>query len=298
MKGNPLIQINSVYDTLHNKEKMIADVILQNPKKIPYLSVAELASLADSSYSSIVRFCKLIGYSGYSEFKLEMAKHSNELSSGLHYEIKENDIAPAILAKKMIQTNCHTLTSTLKYLDYSKLTDATDALLKAKNVYICGNANSGLIAANFQFHLKSIGIPTFLSSDHFGMKQDALTMSSDSVLLAISQSGHSKATVEMARNASKKGCIVIAITTCDVSPIMEYVSIPIILPRTSYSLMENMFSTEIAIQALLNVLFVMLDTQENSEHRSLYENFFRELIQESVIDLNKAKKENGYFREV
>lgn len=298
MKGSPLIQINSVYDTLLNKEKMIADVILQNPEKVPNLSVAELAKLADSSYSSIVRFCKLIGYSGYSEFKLEMARHSNELSSGLHYEIKENDIPPAILTKKMLQTNCYTLTSTLEYLDYGKLSEATNALLKAKNVYLCGNANSGLIATNFQFHLKSIGIPTFLSSDHIGMKQDALTMTSDSVLFAISQSGHSKDTVEMARIARQRGCVVIAISTCAVSLIMEYVSIPIILPRTSYSLIENMYSTEIAIQALLNVLFVMLDTQENPEHRSLYENFFRELIQESVIDLNKAKKENGYFREV
>ncbi len=298
MKGNPLIQINSVYDTLHYKEKMIADVILKNPEKIPYLSVTELAKLADSSYSSIVRFCKLIGYSGYSEFKLELAKHSNELSSRLHYEITEDNLAPALLTQKMLQTNCHTLTNTLKYLDYSKLTEATNALLKAKNVYLCGNANSGLIAANFQFQLKSIGIPTFLSTNHFSMKQDALTITSESVLLAISQSGHSKDTVKMAATANSKGCVVIAITTCDVSPLMEYVSIPIILPRTSYSLIENMYSTEIAIHAILNVLFVMLDIQENSEHRSLYENFFRELIQESVIDLNKAKTENGYFQEV
>lgn len=298
MKGSPVIQIKSIYDTLHIKEKMIADVILQNPERIPYLSVVELAKLADSSYSSIVRFCKLIGYSGYSEFKVEMARHSNDLSSELHYKMKEEDIAPAILAKKMFQTNCHTLTSTMEYLDYGKLDEATSALLKAKNVYLCGNANSGLIATNFQFQLKSIGIPTFLSSDHITMKQDALTMSSDSVLLTISQSGYSKDTVEMARIASEKGCVVIAITTCEVSPLMEFASIPIVLPRTSYSTIENMYSTEMAIHALLNVLFVMLDTQENPEHRSLYENFFRELIQESVIDLNKAKKENGYFREV
>lgn len=298
MKGNPVIQINSVYHTLHPKEKMIADVVLKDPAKIPYLSVVELANLADTSYSSIVRFCKLIGYSGYSEFKLEMARYSNHLSTGFHYEVNEVDKNSATLGKRMIQTNCHSLTQAMEYLDYNKLDEACDTLLHAKNVYLCGNANSGLIAANFQFNLKGIGIPTFLASDRISMKQDAITITSESVLLAITQSGYSKDTVEMARVASEKGCSVIVITTCNVSPIMEFTTIPIVIPRTSYSMLENMYTTEITIQAILNILFVMMDTKANPERRNQYEQFFRELVQESVTDLNKVKKEGGYYREV
>ena len=298
MRRNPVIQINSVYQTLHPKEKMIADAILSHPQKIPYLSVVELANLADTSYSSIVRFCKLIGYTGYSEFKMEMARYSNNLSDSFHYEIREGDDLPATLGKQMIQTNCHSLTQTMKYLDYTKLEDACNALLHAKNVYLCGNANSGLIASSFQFHLKGIGIPTFLAADSISMKQDAITMTSESVLVAISQSGYSKDTVEMARVAAEKGCNSIVITTCNVSPIMEFSTIPIVIPRTSYSMMENMYSTEITIQVILNILFVMLDTRSNPERRNQYEQFFRELVQESVTDLNKVKKEVGYYREV
>ena len=61
MKGNPIIQIKNCYDSLHNKEKMIADVILKNPEKIPYISVVDLAKQAKTSCSSIVRFCKIMG---------------------------------------------------------------------------------------------------------------------------------------------------------------------------------------------------------------------------------------------
>lgn len=298
MKGNPVIQIHSVYQTLHPKEKMIADVILNDPNKIPYLSVVELASLADSSYSSIVRFCKSIGYSGYSEFKMEMARYSDNLTASFHYEVDDSSDLPDSLGRRMLQTNCQSLTQAMEYLDYTKLDDACNALLQAQKVYLCGNANSGLIAASFQFHLKSIGIPTFLATDHISMKQDTITMTPDSVLVAVSQSGYSKDTVEMARRAAQKGCTVITLTTCNVSPIMEFTAIPIVIPRTSYSMLENMYTTEITLQAVLNVLFVMLDTRSNPERRNQYEQFFRELVRESVTDLNKVKKEVGYYREV
>lgn len=102
----------------------------------------------------------------------------------------------------------------------------------------------------------------------------------------------------MARVASEKGCNVIVITICNVSPIMKFTTIPIVIPRTSYSMLENMYSTEITIQVVLNILFVMMDTRANPERRNQYEQFLRELVQESVTDLNKVKKEADYYREV
>ncbi len=293
MKGNPIIQINSIYDSLHHKEKMIADVILKDPERVPYLSVAELAEQADTSYSSVVRFCKLIGYSGYSEFKTELAMYSYDISASLHYEFKNEDKDTAALVKNLLQTNCRLLENAAERLDYERLDQAADALLRAPIVYIFGNVYSGLNASTFQARLKSIGIPAFLSSDHIGGMQDCVAMKKGDVLLAISQSGFSKDTLDVARTAFEKGCTVIVLTTCDVSPIMEFCSIPLVFPKMYHYLIESYYSVELLFHAVLNILFLLLDARQNPEHRAEYENFFRSLLREANIDFNKLEQKKS-----
>lgn len=289
MRGNPIIQINSVYESLHYKEKKIADVILKNPGRVPYLSVKELAEQAETSYSSIVRFCKLIGYSGYSEFKTELAMYSYDISDSLHYEFKNEDKSTAALVKNLLQTNGRLLENAAEHLDYEKLDQAADAILHGPLVYIFGNVYSGLNASTFQARLKSIGIPVFLSNDHVGGMQDCVTMKKGDVLLAISQSGFSKDAVDVARTAYEKGCTVIVLTTCDISPIMEFCHIPLVLPKMCHYLIENYYSVEILFHAILNILFLILDARQNPEHRAEYENFFRSLLREANIDFNQLK---------
>ena len=71
---SPLVRIQNKYSSFHPKEKRIADYILKEADQIIYQSVKETAQQCGTSESSIVRFCKVIGYSGYSELKVEIAK--------------------------------------------------------------------------------------------------------------------------------------------------------------------------------------------------------------------------------
>ena len=285
MKGNPIIQIKNCYDSLHNKEKMIADVILKNPEKIPYISVVDLARQAETSCSSVVRFCKIMGYSGYSEFKTELAMYSYDLSGNLHYTLDEKDSSASAAAQNLFQLHSRELSAAADQIDCARLEDAADAMSSASCVYIFGNLYSGLIASAFQARLKSIGIPCFLSWDQRSGQQDILTIGDDGVFLAITMSGFSKDTVHLARTAKEKGSTVIALTTCGVSPIVETCSIPLVVPLSSHSLMESRFSADILFQDVLNLLFILLDERQNPERRKRYENFFAELIHDAAMGI-------------
>ena len=283
MKGNPIIQIQNVYDSLHKKEKKIADVILKQPDRIPYLSVVELAGLAETSYSSVVRFCKLMGYSGYSQFKTELAMYSYDLSEHLHYNSDTADPSdPAAKGRELLVLLSRTLEQTADHLDYGSLERAAEKISAAPLVYLFGNIYSGLAASTFHARLKSIGIPSFLSCDHQGAMQDALTLRREDVLLAFTESGYSKDTVALAKTAREKGCTVIVITTCGASPITEYCDIPIVLPLRSQSLIESRLSWEMLLQSVLSLLFVMLDARQNPQQKREYENFFSQLLREAA----------------
>ena len=64
-----LIRIRGAYSTLKKAEQRIANAIFQNPEEVINLSVTELAEKSSASESSVVRFCKSLGYKGYYELK-------------------------------------------------------------------------------------------------------------------------------------------------------------------------------------------------------------------------------------
>ncbi|MCZ3378201.1 MurR/RpiR family transcriptional regulator [Rhizobium sp. AG207R] len=47
--------------------------IAQDPEIVLGLSVAELAHNTDSGSASIVRFCRILGFSGFREFKIALS---------------------------------------------------------------------------------------------------------------------------------------------------------------------------------------------------------------------------------
>ncbi len=72
--------IKTKYHKLSGKERMIADYILANPKESVHPSVEELSDIIGISQSTLVRFVKKIGYSGYQRFRIALATETIENS--------------------------------------------------------------------------------------------------------------------------------------------------------------------------------------------------------------------------
>lgn len=58
--------------------RTIADYILENPEQVLQANIHQLGRDLDVAESSIVRFCKAIGYSGFSELKIMLAKYGRQ----------------------------------------------------------------------------------------------------------------------------------------------------------------------------------------------------------------------------
>ena len=65
--------ISSQYFQLTNSEKKVADYVLRHRIDVQYMSISELAEEAGVAEATISRFCKRLGYKGYSAFKLAVA---------------------------------------------------------------------------------------------------------------------------------------------------------------------------------------------------------------------------------
>ena len=72
-------------------------------KQLPIFTLSGLAHETGSSDASIVRFCKKMGYSGYTEFKQAFLSAANEESSERPEKIEAQDDMVTILKKVISQ---------------------------------------------------------------------------------------------------------------------------------------------------------------------------------------------------
>lgn len=142
-------------------EESIVQYINDHPKEAVAMNIIELAAAAYSSPSTIVRMCKKLGMSGFSEFKLKLASEINsfilnekriELDVPLEKGMDQRQVAQAF-----INLHFQALTDTFNALDYEKLTQAARMMMAADSVSFFGKGPSLLIAEDFQYKLLRLG---------------------------------------------------------------------------------------------------------------------------------------------
>nr|WP_321302621.1 MurR/RpiR family transcriptional regulator [uncultured Trichococcus sp.] len=69
-----MFTINRV-NSLNELERLVYDFILQHPKELSSLKVKDIAEAVNVSSSTVMRFCKKMGCSGFSEFKYQYQHH-------------------------------------------------------------------------------------------------------------------------------------------------------------------------------------------------------------------------------
>lgn len=73
VNGKILDTIGSLYDSLTKTEKKIAKTILANPHLLNQASLSEIALDLDVGEATFIRFCRTLGFKGFTDFKLDLA---------------------------------------------------------------------------------------------------------------------------------------------------------------------------------------------------------------------------------
>ena len=74
MKKDIIQFINEKYNEMTDSEKALADHIVNNYDRVLTLSVHALASEASLSVATVVRFAQHMGFEGYKDFRLHLAR--------------------------------------------------------------------------------------------------------------------------------------------------------------------------------------------------------------------------------
>lgn len=212
-------RIKSRYDSLCDSEKKVAEYFLNNQFTNFSYSVHELAKIIGTSPATIVKYCKSLGFTGYSEFKYFLQKGILSPMGGA-VKIGSDDSA-AEINQKVTEYAKSVISNTALILDCNDLEKAITVIASAKKLVIFGEGSSGGIAMTSAITFSNLGLPCDFMQDPFAQIIYATNMRSTDVAIGISNGGKVKNTVDALCVAKQQKATTICITGSIDSPITK-----------------------------------------------------------------------------
>ena len=213
------LNIKVIYDELGKAEKKIADWILQNPGEILALSIVELAEQCGCGEATIVRFAKKLGFTGYQELKISLARETQ--GTVVNAKMSADDTIYEIYEKVCDDIYC-SLEHTKKVLNQEALSETARALISANKIIVMGLGNSAAIALDASHKFLRAGCDAYAYTDNHMQVIAASHLKKGDLAIGISHSGSSKDVIEALKIAKEKGAVTVCITNKGKSPIQKH----------------------------------------------------------------------------
>ena len=139
--------IRSKFSQMTQIQQQIARYILDQPARVLKMSITQLTKATDAkSESAIVRFYKALGFSGYNDFRVDLATEIAGKSFYYTYDdiTIEDDVET--IKEKMFQGTMRILHENMTALHRDVLQSAVEILESAKRIIFLGYGTAGIVA--------------------------------------------------------------------------------------------------------------------------------------------------------
>ncbi len=261
-----LLKLNGIMNSLTPREKKVAEYILKRPEDVIHFSITEFAENAGISESTIYRLVRRLKFTGYQEFKIELAKELASPLINVNEEIGPEDSARDI-ATKVINSNIESLKNTLQILDPKELEKVTEAIMKARRIVTLGVGSSGVIAQEAANKLIRLGLSASAYNDTHMQIIVCSLLNEEDVVIGISHSGNLKDIIRALEVAKEAGATTVCITNNINSPITKvskyklYTAVP---QELSYG---DVLSSRIAELTVIDILYSIIAIKNLEESK-------------------------------
>ena len=247
-------------DSMAPLESEIASYILNNKNVVTKLKIQELADILFISKSAIHRFVKKIGFNGFNDLKVSIAKENADLLENNSYinvnypfQAKDN---PRQIAFKLLELYEKAIKDTFEYVDLDQIKAVSQLIDSADVIDVYTHAHNSNIAENFQDKMLTIGRSVNCPSSFYNQRLTVLASDQKHVAIILSYSGKATFILSIVKKLYEKGVKVIQIGKAGSNYYSQYVTY-----HLSISDSENnrdrmsQFSSHIAMQYIMDVLY-------------------------------------------
>jgi len=257
--SSPLVRIRSLLPGLARAEQRVAKVVLEDPAQVARRSITEVALAANTSETTVTRFCKAVGVGGYPQLRIALAADTARTEArttrNLGGEIGPEDDLAAVIGKVSF-ADARAVEETADQLEVATLEKVIEVVANAGRVDVYGVGASAFVAADLQQKLHRIGRVCFAWSDTHIMLTSAAVLSPGDVAIGVSHTGATTDTVEALRVAREHGAITIAVTNFPRSPITEVADHVLTTAARETTFRSGATASRIAQLTVIDCLFI------------------------------------------
>lgn len=214
MTETVLTAIHSEMDRMSETQQKLGQYILAHHSDVPKMNVAILAQKSNVSQATVVRFTKILGYKGFTDFRLNLARDSATATNNddnILAEISPTDTAQELKTKLSLRAQ-NAITTASRRLPPQTLDAAANLLSWANVISVFGIGASAVVAHDFYQKFSRLGKPILNPPDVHQAMTNIVTQNENHVMVLISNSGLTQEVIKLARASAEHNVPVIALT--------------------------------------------------------------------------------------
>lgn len=256
LKQNLIANLRSLASDMTPALAKVAETVLAQPDATIYQSVTELAEVSGSSEASVMRFCRDLGFTGFQDFKLSLAKELATDERGAGSGLPTDEI------QRLVETAVIALRETEQLIVRKDVETVARRLLASGMVDCFGVAASFVTAEYLAYKLTRIGQTSRAFSDAHLAAMAVGTARPGSALVVISSSGSTIDAVRVAELAKSRGSFVIGISNRAKSPLVAACDVTLIASWPETPLTGGAFPSKISQLLIVDALLGEMGRQD------------------------------------
>ncbi|RYM06221.1 MurR/RpiR family transcriptional regulator [Sporolactobacillus sp. THM7-7] len=256
VKNQCVIRIQSAYPHLSEKEKIIADYILNYPEETIHSSINQVSARLNVADATVFRFCRRLEFKGFQEMKIVLASdiaHNDRIEES---KSRFRDDESMHLAEKVFQDNIRTLENTFQILNSGSFKKAIECLSRSEKIAFFGSGGSHMIAQDAHRKFVRCGVMTYAPSDGEFQMLSVSQLTGRDAAVFISYSAADKQLLQVVKAAKAKGCPTIGVTGFMKSALSEVVDISLHTVSVPTDFRPESSVARAAQMTLIDALFV------------------------------------------
>lgn len=233
---------------------------LSNGLKACSSSISEISRDCDISHATVTRFARKFGFETLKDFKISLAQDLGAQDSDSHIKrtainLKESCEATA---QKLLQLNQTLLSQTAVEIGFESVTKMVKEMVSARHVFFFGIGSSGFLARDAARKIARIGIDARCYTDSHEIMTHSAMITSNDLVIYISNSGKTGELVRSAAICSKRGAMICAITAETTSPLYSFTDITVLHAVHDYDLAHGYADSRLSVFFIIDLIYIEL----------------------------------------
>ena len=260
--SNFLQNLNDRYDTFTKSHRTVANYLNNHLNDVAFCTLEEIADRIGVSTTTIIRFSRAMGYSGYSEMQKDIQQSLQTKTSLPERLVSLENYPSNTLLAESFQNDILNIQQTLEGQDEQTLQTVVQKISSAPNVYVLGMRSSFAVAHYMASRLSEIR-PNIHLIQSVGMlyPEEIVSAKRGDICIAYMFPRYSKLSTTILSWLKNEGVKVILITSQNYSAVQGYGDIVLPCSITSISY-KNSYAAPLCLS---NYLIAAIAQENYSE---------------------------------